>query len=266
MGTGEAYTSPAVDTSDSIVAMDIKTGAIIWHYQGTAGDAWNMACTIADKSSCPEENGPDFDFGAPPVLVTSPSGQDILLAGQKSGFVHAIDAETGALIWKKRIGLGGFAGGVHWGMASDGKVLFAPNADTDFYGYWEGERKPGLYSLNIETGETNWFTPAPDTCPENLKPACDPGLSAAPTAMPGIVFAGGFDGMLRAYDATTGAVVWKVDTVQDYQTVNGDTARGGTIESDGPVIANGKLIVNSGYLYGGRMPGNVLLVYSVDGQ
>ncbi len=266
MGTGEAYTSPAVDTSDSIVAMDMKDGSIIWHYQGTAGDAWNMACTIADKSSCPEENGPDFDFGAPPILVTSESGQDILLAGQKSGFVHALDAETGALIWKKRIGLGGFAGGVHWGMASDGKVLFAPNADTDFYGYWEGERKPGLYSLNIETGETNWFTPALDTCPENLKPACDPGLSAAPTAMPGIVFAGGFDGVLKAYDAATGEVVWEINTVQDYQTVNGDIARGGSIESDGPVIANGKLIVNSGYLYGGRMAGNVLLVYSVDGE
>ena len=266
MGTGEAYTSPAANTSDSIVAMDMKDGSIIWHYQGTAGDAWNMACTIADKSSCPEENGPDFDFGAPPVLVTTEAGQDILLAGQKSGFVHAIDAETGALIWKKRIGLGGFAGGVHWGMASDGKTLYAPNADTDFFKKWVGERKPGLYGLDIATGETQWFTPAPNTCPEALKPACDPGLSAAVTAMPGIVFAGGFDGVLKAYNSATGKIVWQTNTVQDYETVNGDIARGGSIESDGPIVANGKLFVNSGYLYGSRMAGNALLVYSKDGE
>lgn len=266
MGTGEAYTSPAVNTSDAIVAMDMENGELIWAYQGTEGDAWNMACVIEDKTNCPEENGPDFDFGAPPVMITTAEGQDILLAGQKSGMVHALDAETGALLWKKRIGLGGFAGGVHWGMASDGKLLYAPNADTDFYGHWEGERKPGMYGIEPTTGEFVWFTPAPDTCPEGTKPACDPGLSAAPTSMVGVVFAGGFDGVLRAYDSTDGTVIWEVNTVQDYETVNGDIARGGTIESDGPVIANGKVFVNSGYLYGGRMAGNVLLVYSKDGK
>ena len=151
-------------------------------------------------------------------------------------------------------------------MAAEGETLLVTNADTDFFGKWQGERKPGMLGLDVKTGETLWFTPAPNVCPEDLKPACDPGLSAAPTAMPGVVFAGGFDGMLRAYDSADGTVLWEVNTLGDYATVNGDIARGGSIESDGPVIANGKVFINSGYLYGSRMAGNVLLVYSEDGQ
>ena len=46
VGTGEAYTSPAADTSDSILAIDLTTGELMWHYQSIAGDAWNMACFI----------------------------------------------------------------------------------------------------------------------------------------------------------------------------------------------------------------------------
>ncbi|MFN3231906.1 MAG: PQQ-binding-like beta-propeller repeat protein [Alphaproteobacteria bacterium] len=266
VGTGEAYTSPAADTSDAILAMDLETGDLLWHWQATQGDAWNMACTLEDRANCPEEDGPDFDFGASPILLPLDEERDIILAGQKSGFVHGIDPETGAHLWSTRTGLGGFAGGVHWGMAAHDGVVYAPNADTDFYGKWEGERKPGLNALDAATGDILWYTPAPNQCPEERKPACDPGLSAAVTAMPGVVFAGGFDGILRAYNSTDGSVIWEFDTVRKYVTVNGETAQGGTIESDGPVIANGKLLVNSGYLYGGREAGNVLLVFSVNGQ
>ncbi|MDX1580519.1 MAG: dehydrogenase, partial [Alphaproteobacteria bacterium] len=132
--------------------------------------------------------------------------------------------------------------------------------DTDFYGKWQGERKPGLYALEAGTGEEIWFTPNANVCPEDLKPQCDPGLSAAVTAIPGVVFAGGFDGWLRAYDSATGEVIYQLNTVREFETVNGEIARGGSIESDGPIIGNGKVFVNSGYLYGGRMAGNVLIV------
>jgi len=266
-GTGQAYTSPAAATSDSIIAFNLDTGAIEWVYQATQGDAWNMSCFIGQPANCPEQDGPDFDFGAPAILLTLSSGKDILLAGQKSGFVHALDPDqNGALLWKKRIGLGGFAGGVHWGMAADSDVLYAPNADTDFIGKWEGERKPGLYALNAENGEQIWFTPAPLICAEKDKPTCDPGLSAAISATPGVVFAGAFDGHLRAHDSLTGAIIWDFNTAREFETVSGEIARGGSIESDGPVVANGHLLVNSGYLFGGRMGGNVLLAFSVDGK
>lgn len=262
VGTGEAYTSPAAATSDSIIAMNLETGAIEWSYQGTAGDAWNMACTIADKANCPVENGPDLDFGAPPILTTLENGKQVILAGQKAGVVHALDPDAdGKLLWKRQTGIGGFAGGVHWGMAAEGGTLFVPNADTYFFGEPRGVPKPGLFALEAGDGAVKWFTPAPNTCPEELKPACDPGLSAAITAIPGAVFAGGFDGRLRAYDSATGKVTWEFDTMREFMTINGDIAKGGSIESDGPVISGGKLFINSGYLYGSRVGGNVLLVF-----
>lgn len=265
--TGQGYTSPAVATSDSIIAFNLESGNIEWVYQATQGDAWNMSCFIGEAANCPEEDGPDYDFGAPPILLKLPTGRDILLAGQKSGFVHALDPDrNGKLIWKKRIGLGGFAGGVHWGMAAHGEFLYAPNADTNFIDKWHGERTPGLYALKAESGEQVWFTPAPEVCAEEEKPACDPGLSASITAIPGVVFAGGFDGRLRAYDSATGAIIWDFNTAREFRTLSGEIARGGSIESDGPVIARGHVLVNSGYLFGGRMGGNVLLAFTVDGR
>jgi len=253
--TGQGYTSPAVKTSDSIIAFNLESGSIEWVYQATQGDAWNMSCFIGEAANCPEEDGPDFDFGAPPVLLTLSNGRDILLAGQKSGFVHALDpSRQGALMWKKRIGLGGFAGGVHWGMAAHDDTLYAPNADTNFINKWHGERTPGLYALKAESGEQIWFTPAPEVCTEEDKPAS------------GVVFAGGFDGRLRAYDSATGAIIWDFNTAREFNTLSGEIARGGSIESDGPVVANGIVLVNSGYLFGGRMGGNVLLAFSIDGK
>lgn len=265
--TGQGYTSPAVNTSDSIIAFNLHSGRIEWVFQATQGDAWNMSCFIGEAANCPEEDGPDYDFGAPPVLFTLSDGRDILLAGQKSGFVYALDPnQQGALIWKKRIGLGGFAGGVHWGMAAHDDVLYAPNADTNFINKWQGERTPGLYALKAATGEQIWFVPAPDACPDDQKPACDPGYSAAVTAIPGVVFAGAFDGHLRAYDSASGSLLWDFNTAREFGTVSGEIARGGSIESDGPYVADGTVLVNSGYLFGGRMGGNVLLAFTVDGN
>jgi polyvinyl alcohol dehydrogenase (cytochrome) len=151
-------------------------------------------------------------------------------------------------------------------MAAHDDTLYAPNADTNFINKWQGERTPGLYALNAEDGEQIWFTPAPDVCAEEDKPACDPGLSASVTAIPGVVFAGGFDGHLRAYDSANGAIIWDYNTAREYTTVSGEIAWGGSIESDGPTVAKGTVLVNSGYLFGGRMGGNVLLAFSVDGK
>ena len=265
VGTGEAYTSPAADTSDSVLAISLEDGALLWHYQSIEGDAWNLACFIGGGPNCPEENGPDLDIGAPPVLVKLSDGREMLVAGQKSADVFALDPDDGELIWRRRTGRGGFAGGVHWGLAVEGNRVYAPNADTLFLptDAERGEAKPGLFTLDAATGETLWFTPVPNLCPDALKPACDPGLSAAVTAIPGVVFAGGFDGWLRAFDGATGDVVWEYDTNREFDALSGIPARGGSIESAGPVVVGGALLVNSGYLFGGRMPGNVLLKFSV---
>ena len=264
VGTGEAYTSPAADTSDAVLAIDLATGKRLWHYQSLAGDAWNMACFIGGGPNCPKENGPDLDIGAPPLLVKLPSGEEVLVVGQKSADVFALDPDDGKLRWRRRTGRGGFAGGVHWGMAAEGARVYAPNADTLFLpsDAQRGEAKPGVFALDAGTGKTVWFTPAQDQCRSELKPACDPGMSAPVTAIPGILFAGGFDGRLRAYEGASGRVVWEFDTVREYKTLSGEVARGGSIESAGPVVVDGALLVNSGYLFGGRLPGNVLLKFT----
>jgi polyvinyl alcohol dehydrogenase (cytochrome) len=156
---------------------------------------------------------------------------------------------------------------VHWGLAAEGTRVYVPNADTLFLpsDAERGEAKPGLFTLDAGTGETLWFTPVPNLCSEALKPACDPGISAAVTAIPGVVFAGGFDGWLRAFDGATGRIVWEYDTNREFDALFEIDGRGGSIESAGPVVVDGALLVNSGYLFGGRMPGNVLLKFSVRG-
>ena len=263
VGTGESYTSPAVSTSDSVLAIGLDDGEIKWHYQALSGDAWNMACFIGGGPNCPEENGPDLDIGAPPILIKTESGKEIIAVGQKSGDVFALDPDNkGDLLWREKMGRGGFSGGVHWGIASNNKAIFAPIADTAYSEADIALSRAGLYALDPETGETIWASAAVNVCEEKDEPACDPGLSAAVTVTKDVVFAGAFDGHLRAYDSSNGDIIWDFNTNKAFVSVNGEIAKGGAIESDGPVIYDGHVIVNSGYSFGSMMPGNALLVFS----
>lgn len=264
VGTGEAYTSPASQSSDAVIAIELESGAIAWTRQLLAGDAWNMACFIGGGGNCPEENGPDLDIGASTILWQGKE-RDLLFVGQKSGDVYALDPSAeGAIVWHRKLGRGGFAGGVHWGMSANASSLFVPIADTYFPGVPEGDPFPGLHALDPESGAVKWYTPVVDQCPEAQKPACDPGLSAAISSSEDLVFAGGYDGLLHIYDVNSGRVLWQFNSLADFETVSGEVARGGAIESDGPVVARGHLLVNSGYQFGARLPGNVLLVFESD--
>ncbi len=263
VGTGENYSSPANDKSDAIVALDLKSGRERWITQTIAGDAWNAACGRDPRANCPEEDGPDFDFGAPPILTTLASGKDILLAGQKSGEIFGLDPDDdGQILWRRRVGMGGFNGGIHWGMASDGQTLWVGIADTPGNRFAEGPPRPGIHAFETATGKPLWSRIEPPTCPE-VSHACMTALSAPPTAIRGAIFAGAHNGRLLAYSDKDGAVLWKQETNRAFETVNGVEAKGGTIDSAGVVVAGGMVIVNSGYDKFGEIPGNVLLVYRV---
>jgi len=258
--TGDNYSEPTTALSDSIVALDLKTGAIRWHYQATRGDAWNVACGFADSGNCPGKGGPDFDFGAAPVLAKGKDGRDYLLAGQKSGLVYALDPASGKLRWQKRVGRGGAFGGIHFGIAAQAGTVFVPMADLPDGSNHAFPARPGVYALDVATGRAVWSAPAADTC--GGKPFCHPGYGAAISVTPQFVLAGSMDGRVRAFDIATGKVLWAADTSQPVTTVNGAAAHGGSMAGAAASLAyDGMLIVNSGYGTLGKMPGNVLLVY-----
>jgi polyvinyl alcohol dehydrogenase (cytochrome) len=281
--TGDSYSDPPALTSDAFLAFDSETGKLAWSRQMTAGDAYTVDCggPAETHTNCPEANGPDFDFGSSPILVNLPTGRRALIAGQKSGMVHAIDPDNkGETLWQRRIGHGGSLGGVQWGSAVDAKNVYVALSDVHVQPVPEGtpgaqksvfgvlfqldpKSGGGLFALKLETGEIVWHTPHPG-CGEKL--GCSPAQSAAVTAIPGVVFSGGLDGHLRAYSADDGRVLWDVDTERDFDTVNGVKANGGSLDGPGPVIVGGILYVNSGYAVFGGAPGNVLLAFSVDGK
>ena len=264
VGTGEAYTSPAADTSDAVLSFSLATGERQWAKQLLGGDAWNMACFIGEAANCPEEDGPDLDIGASTVLWSG-GGRDYLLVGQKSGDVYALDPDKGgAIVWHNKVGRGGFLGGVHWGMSANSDSLFVPIADTTITGRFTGPVSPGIHALDPTSGEVRWYTPSVADCDgKSPIPICDKGMSAAITSTDQLVFAGSLDGNLNVYDSLSGKILWSFDTFGDFESVSGDTALGGSIESDGPVLYKGYVLINSGYQFGARMPGNALMVFSL---
>ncbi|MGH9593615.1 MAG: PQQ-binding-like beta-propeller repeat protein, partial [Bryobacteraceae bacterium] len=263
VGTGVNYSNPPTETSDAVLAFDLSSGRLLWSRQFTSGDSYNFACGAQDKTNCPRDPFIDADFGSSPILRSLGGGKRILVASDKSGMVYAIDPDQqGKLLWKQKIASGGVNGGAVWGGASDDRgVAYLGISD---FAAGKPEAGGGLIALQLATGDKLWKTPAP-------KPAClaVPGCSAAQpapvTAIPGVAFLGSWDGHIRAYETGQGAIIWDFDTVQDFRTVNGVKARGGSINSMAPTVASGMLYITSGYS-GTAMPGNVLLVFSVDGK
>jgi polyvinyl alcohol dehydrogenase (cytochrome) len=281
--TGNNYSDPPTATSDAILALDARSGELAWSRQITSGDAYNLACVSPERGNCPQAKGPDFDFGSSTVLANLLNGKRILVAGDKSGVVTALDPDRGGeIVWQKRVGAGGKTGGVEWGIAADQNDVYVAVSDVRLaiaalgtpgaqpYAFnpkvgllYNSKTGGGLSALKLETGEEIWRTPHPG-CGD--APGCSPAQSAAVTAIPGLVFSGGLDGHLRAYFADNGKIAWDADTKADYQTVNGVAANGGSIDGGGAVVVDGMVYVGSGSGFLGGVPGNVLLAYSVDGQ
>lgn len=265
-GTGQNFSHPTTATSDAVFAVEAKSGKVIWSRQFTPDDAYTAACNIKalNHPNCPEPTGPDVDFGAPLMLVKSKAGRELLIGGQKSAEVHAMDPESGEVIWTTRLGRGGIIGGVHWGMAANQNagLLFVPISDKEVKGFPSpGTPAPGLYALDIETGTVVWRYQRESRCEDD---ACVFGMSAAITAANDVVVAGGIDGYLQVLAAGTGEVLWTDDTWREYESVNAIVTQGGAFDAHGPMLKDDLVIVNSGYGYVGRQRGgNALLVYQV---
>src|SRR5882762_270659 len=120
-GTNDADCTAPDDFFDTVLAMDLRTGAIKWARRLSGYDAFTLACFAHPVGvNCPSPAGPDFDFpGSGPNLVG-----DIVGIGQKSGIFWALNAANGGIVWSTVVGPGGVRGGIQWGSATDGRRFY----------------------------------------------------------------------------------------------------------------------------------------------
>lgn len=259
VASGDSYTEVSHPTSDAVIAMELATGKIRWVNQVLAADNF-MSGAINGPLG---KRGPDYDFGSSPQLVTFQGGRQLLVTGNKSAIVYAMDPDTGKTVWQsEKLGSGGAGGGVEWGPATDGKVFYAGLADRP-----SATGRPGLIALDVKDGHVLWRVDSPKGLSCNVPSGrCSLAYSQAETAVPGAVFAGVADGRLRAYAAADGKVLWEYDTTTPVDTVNGvKAAPGGSLDMGGPTVAGGMVYIHSGY-GGSAGASNLLLAFSVDGK
>lgn len=219
---------------DSVVALDLKSGAVRWATKALPADIWNAACIgFGPPAVCPDPSfrGPDYDFGQAPALFKAErNGKDVELvgAGQKSGKYWALDPDTGAVQWVTQAGPGGTGGGLQWGSAVDGKRVYTANANSDLV-EWPatGGLTSGVWSgIDAATGQLLWQT----------RPSGGGSTSGPVTTTNGVVFGCSLDrtnGYMYALDAATGTELWKFSS-------------GGSCLS-GAAISKGEVFWGSGY-------------------
>ncbi len=234
---------------DSVLALDMRTGAIKWATRALPFDAWTVQCIFGGGDNCPEPSGPDYDFGqAPALFATRIDGKrvEVVGTGQKSGQYWALNPNSGQVIWQTLTGPGGTAGGLQWGSAVDGERVYTQNANSDAKSWTlpDGSTTDqGIWSgLDAATGEILWQT----------VPSEGGGASGPVTTANGVVFGCSLDplGHMYAMDAATGEILWSY-------------ASGGSCLS-GASISNGTVFWGSGYSnFGFGTPNNKLYAFSL---
>jgi polyvinyl alcohol dehydrogenase (cytochrome) len=246
---------PANDHFDSVLALDMKTGAVRWATRALPYDAWTVDCIpfVGDGDLCPDPAGPDYDFGQAPQLFTAKDGKgrpvELLGAGQKSGQYWAFDPTTGAVRWVTQAGPGGTAGGLQWGSAVDGTRVYTANANSNSVPWTVFGGGPtttnGVWSgIDAATGQMLW----------QRTPSHGGGTSGPVTTANGVVYGCSLDpqGRMYALDASTGAELWSFPS-------------GGSCLS-GAAISDGMLFWGSGYSnFGFGTPNNKLYAFGLPG-
>jgi polyvinyl alcohol dehydrogenase (cytochrome) len=256
VGTGSSPTGMQQALTDAVVAFDLADGKLRWVKQLPRPDAGAGAA----------------GFLSSPVLRTLATGNEIILAGQKSGVVYGLDPDHGGeILWQTKIGAAapapgaslagaaspavvGAAGGVAWGMAADHRNVYVALSGQLAQ---PANASGSLTALDITTGVARWHTPSPEPACTWGSHDCWHAQAQAVTVMPGSTFSGSMDGHLRAYSTIDGKILWDFDTAKDFQTRNGIKASGGPLDHDGATIVNGTVYINSG---------NTLLAFSVNGK
>ena len=211
---GEAISHPARQLyTDSEVNLDAATGKLRWYYQAVPNDF------------------KDWDLQASPIAA-SVGGVPAIIGSGKMGIVYAMNASTGALLWKRPVGVHngtdndsllllehkltiklpytfepGAYGGVLTNMALAGDTVYVATIDLPLaaktLGSVDGGSAAGqpptgeIEALNLATGTVEWDTKV-DTFP-----------LGATTVSNDLVFTTLFTGTLIALNRATGAVVYR---------------------------------------------------------
>ena len=224
--------------ADSIVALDLGSGAVKWAHHSSASDAWVSACS-QNKPPCPDPSGKDYDFGAGANLFTvniNGIPTDIVGAGSKAGGYFAVDPSTGKQKWTRSVGPGGMFGGIQWGTSTDNQHVYVALSNTKHASYtlqpsgvtWNGA---SWASLDAATGQILWQVEDPGM---GVVFTTLPALALGPTTVAnGVMFAASMSGEMYAFDASNGNVLWSF------------MAKGSV--NAAPAIVNGWLYWGSGY-------------------
>ncbi len=256
--TSDADCTAPNDYFDSLLALNLETGAVKWSSKAEGWDAFTLACVgkTAGTNWCPDPKGPDWDFASGPNLMSIPApegGKETVVgAGQKSGVYWEFNAATGQELWSQQVGPGTSLGGVVWGTAYDGTRIYVHESDSSGQPYTlaDGEEVAGgsWGALDPSTGQWEWQTATPLSW-----------AAMGPTTVAnGVVYAGSMapsgDNMF-AMSAATGKILWQYPS-------------GGSVNS-GPAIVDGTVYWGSGYfeLSGLGYSGNdKLYAFSIGGH
>jgi len=222
VGSGNTYAPPTAPLADSILAIHYKTGQLVWSRQFTYPDVFSAG----------NPQGKDADVGASPNLWRS-RGRALVGAGDKAGVYHALDRDSGALVWETRLTPGSFFGGeIGSGAFVDGKLIVVSNV--------------GDPATNAPTNVAEVFALDPASGAILWQAEDFPGHIFAPVgAVKGIAFVGTDGGRLAALDTRTGAKLWSHDA----------PARTGC----GPSIVDGRVLWGYGFtLFSGPGDGGVI--------
>ena len=254
--------------SVSLVALDIETGKLRWHYQQVPHDLWG------------------YDVASPPVLFeTEVNGAKVQAVGQasKTGWFYAHDRKTGALLYKSepfvpqenlftpptaegvRIAPGA-AGGASWSPVAytpETSMVYVaavhmPTRYTVHADPGDRDHPPLHYTTTTPTDDPHWGTlSAIDTKTGKItwqKKVEHPLIGGVVVTKGGLIFVGEGSGRVDAFHATTGELLWQ------FQTEAGVNAPPIAYEVDGTeyiaVAAGGNPLF-------GYKPGDELLVFAL---
>lgn len=186
---------------------------------------------------------------------------------------RAVDPDQdGKMVWQRRVGKDGFAGGIQWGPATESQRVYVArfgigstterDGDTGFSQTLD-ESVGGMSVNDITTRQQRWHV-SPRGRGDRSR--CIPADSVALSAIRCLVFSGSVDGYLRAYSTLDRTVVWESDAKGECETRNGVKTRGGLFDSAGPTIVDGMQYLQAGYRFIGVPGGNLLVAFRMDDE